>query len=127
MQGTGKGWIYTAGCRCGWRKRVASHDEMSAATAEHLHVYGVLTREERLAARDKVHVFSNGTEHATWEEANCFECRKGYDEEPQGWKCPIQKAVGEAMFDDDAAMDRELAIRGGLVAGIPCPEREPIP
>lgn len=116
---------YEARCSCGWIVTPDSLEACFTAQADHLHAHGLKTREERMAERDVVHVFSNGTEYMAWSERNCESCALGYDVAPQGWKCPIEKAIGEAMFDSDTGMDRELAIRGGLATWPhrDCPEK----
>lgn len=119
--------LVVAGCACGWSERVADPAHYEDAWRRHLNPLGLLTREQRMAARDVVHVFSNGTEYMDWSDRNCGRCAKGYDDEAHDWRCPLEKAIGEAMFDADAGMDRELALRAGL-ASWPrkeqCPEFE---
>ena len=119
--------ISTASCSCGWQEVIDDErDSFEMAWRRHLAPLGLLTRQQRMEKRDVVNVFSNGTEYMIWQDRNCARCAKGYDEAKSEWRCPLEKAIGEAMFDEDAAMDRELAMRAGLSPGrrSRCPEFE---
>ncbi len=104
-----------AHCSCGWRLETPTFEEAFKAEADHLHAHGLQTREEQMAARDVVRLFSNGTEFRMWEARNCDRCLKRYDDEARDWRCPIERAIGESMWDEDGAMDREMAARGGML------------
>lgn len=110
----GRSNVSRAYCSCGWAETLADLDTLEDAQRRHLNPLGLLTREQRMAARDVVHVFSNGTEYHIWSDRNCDRCAKGYDDAARDWRCPLEKAIGESMFDADTGMDRELAIRAGL-------------
>lgn len=34
--------------------------------------------------------FSNGSEYHAWADENCFSCIKGYDEEGEKYRCPLE-------------------------------------
>lgn len=74
--------------------------------------------------------FSNGSEFDEWN--RCDLCTKGYDEKAREFRCPIEKAVFDAMAT--GTMPLALAKRGGwgpvtteygtFSAMHPCPEFE---
>jgi hypothetical protein len=76
---------------------------------------------------DRERPFSCGSQHADWESSNCDRCTKRIpdDADYTGFRCDIQKAIGEA-FMTDGTVSKDIARRMGytdhLAYNWPCTE-----
>lgn len=57
--------------------------------------------------------FSCGTQYADWELRNCVNCKKGYDNNGERYKCDIQEALTGAYIGDGEVSEEIWKRMGG--------------
>jgi hypothetical protein len=53
-----------------------------------------------MSERERFRPFSNGSEMADWQEANCATCRLGYDIDDERYRCSMQREIDGAYLGD---------------------------
>ena len=61
---------------------------------------------------DRIRPFYCGTQKADWACRNCYQCKKGYDDDKMEWNCDLELAIDTA-FMEDGTVSAETAKRMG--------------